>query len=157
MNFFKISDWLKTIKSAMNIDKTIFSLFHNLGEKRKPFAETLPSVNGLEIKQATLTKFLRVQVNGNINRQQQINLMQYKISENFGIMFKVMKLLEFKSLLSLYFSFLKKLSSQKRLALRLIFNKDKFESVEFEALKYLLPSFKALHIIIKVFFQERTL
>ena len=75
---------------------------------------TLPYVDGLEIKQATLAKFLRVQVNGNINRQQQINLLQYKISEKFGIMFKVMKLLEFKSLLSLCFSFLKKLSSQEK-------------------------------------------
>ena len=76
--------------------------------------------------------------------------MQYKISENFGIIFKARKLLEFKSLLSLYFSFLKKLSShEQKLALGLIFKNGKFESVEFDALKYLLPSFKALHINIQ--------
>ena len=37
---FRISKWLWTKKSPINIDKTIFSFFHNLRKKRKPVAET---------------------------------------------------------------------------------------------------------------------
>ena len=60
---------------------------------------TLPllSVNGLEIKQVTLAKFFGVQIYKNINWEQRINLVQCKISKNFGIMFKTRKLFEFKS------------------------------------------------------------
>ena len=68
----------------------------------------------MEIKELALTKFLGVQVDENVSQEQQINLVQYKTSENLDILFKARKLLEFKPLLSLYFSFLKKLSSQKK-------------------------------------------
>ena len=75
-----------------------------------------------------MAKFLGVQVDENVNQEQQINLVQYKTSENLDIMFKAMKLLELKSLLNFYFSFLKKLSSQKKkLVLRLIFQNSKFK------------------------------
>ena len=60
-------------------------------------------------------------------------------------MFMARKLLDFELLLSLYFTFLKKLSNQKkkkRQALGLIFNKRKFESVTniFQELKLLVFS-----------------
>ena len=58
-------------------------------------------------------------------------------------MFMARKLLDFKSLLSLYFTFLKKLSSEKkRQALGSIFNKRKFKSVTniFQELKLLIFS-----------------
>lgn len=58
-------------------------------------------------------------------------------------MFMARKLLEFKSLLSLYFTFLKKvIQSKKRQALGSIFNKHKFESVTniFQELKLLIFS-----------------
>ena len=58
-------------------------------------------------------------------------------------MFKARKVLEFKSLLSLYFSFLKRLFPQKKkLALILIFKKGKFETVTniFQKLKFLFST-----------------
>ena len=55
----------------------MFSLFHNLRAKRKSVAEiSLPSMDGLEIKQVTLVKFLGVQIEENINQEQHINLVQ---------------------------------------------------------------------------------
>ena len=57
-------------------------------------------------------------------------------------MFKARILLEFKSLLSLYFSFLKKSSNQKRQALGSVFNKGNFKSGTniFQELKLLIFS-----------------
>ena len=63
---------------------------------------TLPllSVDGLEIKQVTLAKFFGVQIYKNVNWEQQIDLVQCKISKNLGIMFKARKLFKFKSSLN---------------------------------------------------------
>ena len=87
---------MKTNKSPINIDKPIYSLFHNLRTKRKPVAETSITICWWLGNQTALVKFLGVQVFKNVNQEQQINLVQHKISENFGIIFKARKLLEFK-------------------------------------------------------------
>ena len=60
---------------------------------------TLPLlyVDSLEIKWVTLAKLFGVQIYKNVNWEQQINLVQCKISKNLGIMFKARKPLEFKS------------------------------------------------------------
>ena len=72
--------------------------------------------------------------------------MPYKMSENFGIIFKVRKLFRIQIITELIFLFS---SQEKKLALRLIFKNSKFESVEFDALKYLLSSFKTMYINIQ--------
>lgn len=75
-----------THKLPLNIDKTNFSLFLT-SEQKENLLLTLPllSVDGLEIKQVTLAKFFEVQIYKNINWEQQINLVQCKISKNLGI------------------------------------------------------------------------
>ena len=67
---------------------------------------SLLSIDGREIKHVTFPKFRGVLIDENINREQQINLVQRQVSKNLGIMFKTKKLLQFKSLLNLYYSFI---------------------------------------------------
>ena len=68
-------------------------------EQEENLLLTLPllSVDGLEIKWVTLAKLFGVQIYKNVNWEQQINLVQSKISKNLGIVFKARKLREFKS------------------------------------------------------------
>ena len=87
-----------------------------------------------------MVKFLGVQVDENVNQEQQINLVQYKTSENLDIMYKGRKLLEFK--LAYISLFLRSYLVRKKLALRLIFKNGKFETVAniFQELKPLIFS-----------------
>ena len=67
---------------------------------------SLLSINGWETIHVTLPKYRGILIDENINREEKINLGQYKVYKSLGIMFKAKKLLEFKSLLGLYYSFI---------------------------------------------------
>ena len=87
--------------------KLILVCFITSGQKENLLLKlSLLSIDGWEIKHVTLRKFRGVLIDENVNRKQQINLVQCKVSKNLGIMFKAKKLLEFKSLLSLHYSFI---------------------------------------------------
>ena len=91
-------------------------------------------------------KFLSVLLDENLSWKTHIKYIENKISKNIGILFKARPFLNKKSLLSLYYSYihsyinygsvswgstcrtnLKKINSQQKHALRIIFNKSKFE------------------------------
>ena len=87
--------------------KLVFVYFITTGQKENLLLKlSLLSIGSWEIKHVTLRKFRGALICENINREQQINLVQCKVSKNLGIMFKAKKLLEFKSLLSLCYSFI---------------------------------------------------
>ena len=80
--------------------KLIFVYFITSGQKENLLLKlSLLSIGDWENKHVTLHKFRGALIGENINREQQINLLQCKVSKNLGIMFKAKKLLEFKSLL----------------------------------------------------------
>lgn len=82
MNFSKVSDRLNTNNLSINIDRHSFLSFNNFRQKEK-LQLNLPflSICGLEIKQITSTKLPRAKIDDNINWEEQINLVQNKISK----------------------------------------------------------------------------
>ena len=99
----KVFEWLKTNKLSIDTDKTNFILFHpRSATKNLP----LLFLDGFKIEQVSSAKFLGVQINDNITLEQKITLMQKKISKNLGVLFKAKKVLNFQTLLKIYYSFI---------------------------------------------------
>ena len=99
----KVFEWLKTNKLSIDIDKTNFMLFHP-----SSVTKNLPLLflDGIKIEEVSSAKFLGVQINDNITLEQKITLMQKKISQNLGVLFKAKKILNFQTLLKIYYSFI---------------------------------------------------
>ena len=99
----KVFEWLKTNKLSIDIDKTNFILFHP-----SSVTKNLPLLflDGIKIEEVSSAKFLGVQINDNITLEQKITLMQKKISQNLGVLFKAKKILNFQTLLKIYYSFI---------------------------------------------------
>ena len=99
----KVFEWLKTNKLSIDIDKTNFILFHP-----SSVTKNLPLLflDGIKIEEVSSAKFLGVQINDNITLEQKITLMQKKISKNLGVLFKPKKVLNFQTLLKIYYSFI---------------------------------------------------
>ena len=104
------------------------------------------NINNSEIIPTESIKFLGILLDENLSWKTHIKDIENKISKNIGILFKARPFLNKKSLLSLYYSYihsyinyggvswggtcrtnLKKINSQQKHALRIIFNKSKFE------------------------------
>ena len=82
------------------------ALFHNFQATENLLLKLpLLSIDGLEMKQVTLTKFLGVKTRWKHKLGQQSHFLQNEISKNLGIAFNGKNLFGFKSLLSLYYSF----------------------------------------------------
>ena len=82
MNLLKVFERLETNKLSMNIDETKFMLFHPCrANENLPLKLPLLSLEGLEIRQVSSAKFLGVQIDEIIIWEEQITLMQNKISK----------------------------------------------------------------------------
>ena len=127
--------------------KTKYSFFHKPSKKDDiPLALPKLSMNNSEIARTESIKFLGVSLDENLSWKTHIKYIENKISKNIGILFKARPFLNKKSLLSLYYSYihsyinydsvswgsscrtnLRKINSQHKHVLRIIFNKRKFE------------------------------
>lgn len=113
-----------------------------------------------EIKQSESIKFLGVFLDENLSWKEHIKYTENKIAKNTGLLFRAKPYLNKRCLLSLYYSYihtyisyaniawgstyvsnLKKINSQQKHAIRIIYNKNKYESVQ-----ELLRSLKILNV-----------
>ena len=126
--------------------KTKHSFFHKPSKKDDiPLVLPKLNINNSEIARTESIKFLGVLLDENLSWKTHIKYIENKISKNIGILFKARPFLN-KKLLSLYYSYihsyincgsvswgstcrtnLKTINSQQKHALRIIFNKSKFE------------------------------
>ena len=143
----KINEWFISNKLSLNVKKTKYSFFHKPSKKDDiPLVLPKLNINNSEIARTESIKFLGVLLDENLSWKTHIKYIENKISKNIGILFKARPFLNKKSLLSLYYSYihsyinygsvswgstcrtnLKKINSQQKHALRIIFNKSKFE------------------------------
>ena len=143
----KINEWFISNKLSLNVKKTKYFFFHK-PSKKDDIPLVLPKLNidNSEITRTESIKFLGVLLDQNLSWKTHIKYIENKTSKNIGILFKARPFLNKKSLLSLYFWYihsyinygsvswgstcrtnLKKINSQQKHALRIIFKKSKFE------------------------------
>ena len=139
----KISQWFISNKLSLNVTKTKYSFFHKPSKKDNiPLVLLKLSICNNEIKRSESIKFLGVFLDENLTWKDHIRYLENKIAKNIGLLFRSKPYLTKKCLLSLYYSYihtyisyaniawgstyisnLKKINSQQKHAIRIIFNK----------------------------------
>ena len=99
----EISSWLKVNKLSLNIKKTHFMLFSS---RRRTEDYQKICIDNNEIKEVEHTKFLGVYIDNKLNWKKHISYISGKISRGIGIILKARKVLDARSLKTLYFSFI---------------------------------------------------
>lgn len=99
----KISAWFIKNKLLLNIDKTNFIIFHS---SRKLIPNNIPliKINNIEIIQKNSTKFLGLTINHNLNWKEHTDQIANKLSKNLNIIRHILKFINKKALLNLYFT-----------------------------------------------------
>ena len=139
----KISQWFISNKLSLNVTKAKYSFFHK-PSKKDNIHLILPklSICNNEIKRAKSIKFLGVFLDKNLTWKDHIRYLENEIAKNIVLLFRSKPYLTKKCLLSLYYSYihtyisyanmawgstyisnLKKINSQQKHAIRIIFNK----------------------------------
>ena len=97
-----LSNWFKSNKLSLNIDKTHFIDFSN---RRKNNLSALPlSIDGVKISQVDHIKFLGVVVDDKLNWSKHIDFIKLKISKSIGILYKARKAFSINIMINLYYS-----------------------------------------------------
>jgi hypothetical protein len=141
----KLTQWFKSNKLSLNINKTKYTLFHRL-HKKAYIPLKLPDlfIDNKLIKREQSIKFLGVLLDENVTWKDHIGLIENKISKNLGILYKAKQFLNQSCLKNLYFSLIhcylnyaniawcstnstkvKKLLSKQKHAIRIISNVDR--------------------------------
>ena len=97
----KISIWLQANRLSLNVDKSSFMLFK--GSKGEDIDLNI-SVNSKPLTRVTKVKFLGVIVDEKLSWKPHIGYISRKISKSLGIMYKIRKYVNTKSLRDLYFT-----------------------------------------------------
>ena len=71
-----------------------------------PLQLPVMTLNNIEIKRENSVKFLGVIMDENLTWKNHIEVVENKISKNIGVLYRASHLLDFKSLLKIYFSFI---------------------------------------------------
>ena len=167
----KINKWFSANKLSLNVGKTKFSLFHK-SDKKCSIPSPLPTlkINNRNVERINTMKFFSVLLYENLSRKEHIKYLENKISKNIGLMYGVIPFLDKEFLLAFYYSYihsylnyanlawsstyrtkLKKLRSQQKLAIRIVYNKTKFEHTRelFKSVNVLnLYKFNILYIVV---------
>ena len=98
-----IAEWLKVNRLSLNVKKTHYMVFSNT---KITSANNELKIEGETISEVTKTKFLGVIIDNRLNWQHHINYISSKVAKGLGIIIKVRKVLDNKSLLSLYYAFI---------------------------------------------------
>ena len=141
-----IKDWFTANKLSLNVEKTKYSFFHK-PSKKDDIPLRLPKliINNYEITIEESIKFLGVLLDQHLTWKEHIKLTENKIVKNIGIRYKAKPYLDKRALLCLCYSYihsylnyanavscstnrtyLKKLQSQQKQAIRIIFHENKF-------------------------------
>ena len=132
-------------KLSPDVGKTKYSLFHKLSRVDDlPLKLPKISINNQEIKRASCTKFL-ILLDENLSWKEHLKYTENEITRSTGLTYKAKPFLDKDSLVSLYFPYihsyinhanlalagthktnLKKIHSQQKHALRIVYNKDRY-------------------------------
>ena len=157
----KISQWFISNKLSLNVKKTKYSFFHKPSKKDNiPLALPKLCINNYQIQRSESIKFFGVFLDENLTWKDHIKYTENKIAKNIGILYRSKPYLNNKCLFSLYYSYihshisyanitmantyfsnLKKVNSQQKHSVGIIYNKMKYESV-----RELLISLKILNV-----------
>ena len=141
-----IKDWFTANKLSLNVEKTKYSFFHKPSKKDDiPFRLPKLIINNYQIQGEESVKFLGVLLDQHLTWKEHIKRTENKIAKNIGILYKARLYLDKRSLLCLYYSYihsplnyantawcstnrtyLKKLQSHQKHAIRIIFHENKF-------------------------------
>ena len=141
-----VNEWFISNKLSLNVKKTKFSIFYE-ASRRGDLPLVLPKlfINNQVIKTQLSIKLLGILLDENLSWKEHLKLTENKISKNIGLIYKAKPYLNKDTLLALYFSYihsyiiytnlvcsstkrtyLRKINSQQKHALRLIHNKNRF-------------------------------
>ena len=141
----RINQWFISNKLSLNVSKTKYSFFHK-PSKRDDIPLLLPklNINNNEIERSECLKFLGVLLDENLCWKEHIKYIENKIAKNIGLLYKAKPYIDKHSLLSLYHSYihsyinygnitwgstarsnLKKIYSQQKHAIRIVYSKDR--------------------------------
>ena len=142
----KIKYWFAANNLSLNLEKTKYSFFHKPSKKDDiPFHLPKLIINSYQIQREESIKFLGVLLDQHITWKKHIKLTKNKIAKNIGILYKTRPYLDKRALLYLYYpyvlsyinyanaawcstnsTYLKKLQSQQKRAIIIIFHENKF-------------------------------
>ena len=141
-----INEWFISNKLSLKVKKTKFSIFRK-ASKIDDLPLALPKLftNNQVMKRQSSIKFLGILLDENLSWKEHLKLTENKIAKNIGLIFKAKPYLNKDSLLTLCFSYihsyinyanlvwgnthrtyLRKINSHQKHALRLIHNKNRF-------------------------------
>ena len=100
-----IVNWFKLNKLCLNVKKTNFMIFC---AKNKYYnkGETKLKVDSVPVEQVDETKFLGVYIDTKLNWSSHINHVANKISKNIGVITRARKVLNKKTLITMYYTFI---------------------------------------------------
>ena len=101
----KLSIWLYANKLSLNVAKTHFIIFRSIGMK-KPVYDRELIINDEVVLQQNQTKFLGVILDEKLTWDPHIKYIKPKIAKGIGIVNKAKRLINSKTLLILYYSFI---------------------------------------------------
>ena len=93
--------WFRANKLFLNIEKTNFMLFCSKNKNKSYSIQ--PTINGLQIKHVTSTKFLSIIFDDKLNWSLHINYVASKISKNTGVISKISSFVDRKIPIMLYY------------------------------------------------------
>ena len=105
VELLKLSKWLYANKLSLNVDKTHFIIFRS-SSMHKPLYESDLIMNNEVVKQKCQTKFLGVIIHEALSWLPHITHIRSKIAKGIGITTKARRLLDDKTMLTLYYSFI---------------------------------------------------
>ena len=94
--------WLQTNKLSLNIDKTHYMFFKG----NKPLENPVIMIDGKSIGKVSKTKFLGVIMDALLTWRQHTDYISAKISKGVGILYKIRKFVNKKTLINLYYTFI---------------------------------------------------
>ena len=141
-----IKDWFTANKLSLNVEKAKYSFFHKPSKKYDiPLRLPKLAINSYEIQRKESIKFLGVLLDQYLTWKEHTKRTENKIAKNIGTLYKVRPYLDQKASLCLYYSYihsyqiyantvwcstnrtsLKKLQSQQKHAIKIIFHENKF-------------------------------
>ena len=94
-----ISDWFRANKLTLNVNKTVFMLFHPKGKKSDEYI----TFEDKKIRNSHETKFLGMWLNDNMSWESHIRQLTIKIKRNMSLLRKSKNILKTNAMLPIYY------------------------------------------------------
>jgi len=100
----KLMNWLSSNRLSLNIKKTHIMIFGNLSSREKKLVAV--NINGQRLEVVDTTKFLGLLLDDSLSWKPHTNYIAQKWSKSVGILSLARKVLDRKTLIQLYYSFI---------------------------------------------------